>query len=103
MKKTPIQHPMNPTNEAIKETINNKSIIKGCFMTMMKLDLMASTALLFPKIIRGTVNIVKNVMVNDINNPIVSIPTCLRIVEMLALISVIIAVAVKISLKKGDL
>ena len=73
VKNIPMQHPMNPTMEAIKLTINNPKSTNGCFETIMILDFMACTAFKFPKIINGTVRKLNNQIAMVVNTPTNSI------------------------------
>jgi hypothetical protein len=63
VKNIPIHKPKIPTIPAITATISNPKSTKGCFETMIILDLIASVTFRFPKTIKG---IVKKV-IKDIN------------------------------------
>lgn len=69
-----MQQPMKPTIEAIVVTIIRPRRTKGCFKTIAKLEVIASTAFRLPKIIRGMVNMVKNDIDRVIKEPTSWIP-----------------------------
>lgn len=64
-----MQHPISPTKVEMKPITSNPSKISGCFATIITLDFIASIAFKFPKMMRGMVSIVNNVMVTVIINP----------------------------------
>lgn len=74
VKKTPIQHPINPTIDAIADTIIKPKSTIGCFEIIIILDFIASKAFKSPKIIRGIVRKVKKETVIAINDPTILIP-----------------------------
>lgn len=74
VRNTPMQHPMNPTIDAIMDTITSPKRTKGCFDTITILDFMASKAFKSPKIIRGIVRKVKKETIMLINDPTILIP-----------------------------
>ena len=74
-----MQHPINPTREAIALTINNPKSTKGCFETIIMLDFRASMAFKLPKIISGIVRNVKKEITALNNAPTISISTSLNI------------------------
>ena len=63
VKNIPIQKPISPSIAIITATIRRPSNMKNCLETIMKLPLIASATLRFPKIIRGITKKVKNEMV----------------------------------------
>ena len=74
VKNTPMQHPMNPTIDAIMDTTSNPKRTKGCFDTIITLDFMASKAFRSPNIIRGMVRKVKKETMMEIKDPTILIP-----------------------------
>ena len=94
-----MQNPNNPTNTTIT-LINNKDIrIKGCLIAITILDLMASVAFKFPRIIRGMVRKVNNHISIENIKPTNGRFAISNKVDVPELINVIMKVAINSSLK----
>lgn len=103
VKRMPMQKPKIPIADAISATIINPRSTKGCFETIIILDLIASTEFNFPKTIRGTTKNVTKDNVKEIRVPIMVSPANSRRIESPVLTNVIINMDTKILAKYGDL
>ena len=99
VKTIPIQQPIKPIADPTPPTNNKRIIVKGCLLTIITLDFIASIAFKLPKIINGIVSDVNTVIANAIIVSTKIIPTKLKATEIKPLVSEINNAAMKSCIK----